>query len=358
MQSSVVRRVIARAVTAMAILWLAGSAVGQDAGEPCAAASTDAALAPTSSDPRTAQVRALVAGTLDVAVAPQALFDVALDDEAALQIEAARVRAFLRAADEAARPPAPPARSRPHRAAPVEVPDAGGLRAELAALDPALFRQRVELDRARLEFYELSAERRAELLRAHAARREAAQPREAEEERRAREAEAERARALEAARAARSEAERVVAEELARLIALDTRIRALRDEFQRARDEIAARRDSVLGWQRRVRAAKASGESGADATYDALRRALRGARDDLSHALDALNDDASVVPGLGPNPLAEVRSDIPAESARERRAALDGAIAHARRNERALREERASASPLAGLRPFRSSCSS
>lgn len=342
MQSSIVRRVIARAVAAAAILLLAGPAASQDAGAPVASASSDAALPAAPSDPRTAQVRALLAGTLDVAVAPQALFDVALDDEAALQIEAARVRAFLRAADEAARPAEPPARSRGRRAT-VEAPDAGSLRTDLAALDPTLFRERVELDRARLEFYELSAERRAELLQAHATRQEAAQPRETEEERRAREAEAERARALEAARAARSEAERVVAEELARLIALETRVRGLRDEFQRTRDAIAVRRDTVLGWQRRVRDAKSSGSSDADATYDALRRALRAARDDLASALDALNDDASAIPSLGPDPLVDVPPDIPADAARERRTAVDRAIADARRDEQALREERASA---------------
>ena len=343
MQSSVVRRVIARAVTAVAILSLAGPAAGQDAGAPSAVASTDATPPPAPSDPRTAQVRALLAETLDVAVAPQALFDVTLDDEAALQIEAARVRAFLRAADEAARPLEPPPRSRARRAAPADATDAGGLRSELTALDPALWRQRVALDRARLEFFDLSAERRTELLQAHAARQAAAQPRETDEERRAREAEAERARALEAARAARSEAERVVAEEQARLIGLDTRIRGLRDEFQRARDDIGVRRDTVLGWQRRVRDAKASGSSDADATYDALRRALRAARDDLSTALDALNDDASVVPSLGSDPLVNVPPDIPAEAARERRSAVDRAIVEARRDEQALREERASA---------------
>lgn len=342
MLSSNVRHVIARAVAAAAILLLAGPAASQDAGAPVASTTSDAASPAVSSDPRTAQVRALLAGNLDVAVAPQALFDVALDDEAALQIEAVRVRAFLRAADEAARPAEPAARSRGRRST-VEAPDAGSLRSELAALDPALLRERVELDRARLEFYELSAARRAELLQAHTARQQAAQPRETDEERRAREAEAERARALEAARAARSEAERVVAEELARLIALETRIRGIRDEFQRTRDAIAVRRDTVLGWQRRARDAKSSGSSDADATYDALRRTLRAARDDLSAALDALNDDASVVPSLGSDPLVDVPPDIPSEAARERRATVERAIAEARRDERALRDERASA---------------
>lgn len=134
----------------------------------------------------------------------------------------------------------------------------------------------------------------------------------------------------------------MVAEELARLIALETRIRGIRDEFQRTRDSISARRDTVLGWQRRVRDAKSSGSSDADATYDALRRALRAARDDLANALDALND-VSTIPSLGPDPLVDVSPDIPAEAARERRAALVRAIADARRDEQALTDERASA---------------
>jgi hypothetical protein len=343
MQSSVVRRLVACAVVGMASLSLAGSAAGQEASAPSAVSSGDAVASPTPPDARTAQVRALLGGTLDVTVAPQALFDVVLDDEAAILFETARVRAFLRAVDEAARPPDAPTRPRTPGATPAAAPDAAGLRSDFALLDPALLRQRVELDRARLEFYQLSTARRTELLQAHAARREAAQPLETEAERRARAAEAERARALEAVRVARSEAERVVAEELARLIALDTHVRALRDEFRGARDEIAARRDAVLVWQRRVRDAKASGAVDADAAYDALRAALRFARDDLSTALDALNDDASVVPSLGPDPLADIPPDIPAEAARERRVEVDRALADVRRDERALEEERASA---------------
>lgn len=341
MGSTIVRRVLAHAVAVAAFL-LAASGASQNAGAPSVQESTDSATQLAPSDPRTAQVRALLAQTLDVSVAPQTLFDVALNDEAALQIEVARVRAFLRAADEAARPPEPLPRAHPHRTA-AGMPEADGFRSEVASLDPALFLQRVELDRARLEFYTLSVERRAELLQAHRARQEAAQPRETEEQRRAREAEAERARALEAARVARSEAERVVAEELARLIALDSRIRGLREEFQRDRDEIAARRDAVFGWQRRVRDAQASDSSDADATYDALRRALRAGRDGLSKALDALSDDASVVPDMGPDPLVGILLEVPAESARERRVEVDRGLKAARRDERALKEEQAAA---------------
>lgn len=291
-------------------------------------------------DPRTPRVRALTAGTLAVDVSPQSLFDVSLEDEAALQIEATRVRALLRAIDEAARAAD---QGVGKKRSPVETQKPRGLRDEIAALDPTTWNKRLELDRARLEFYELTPERRKELLSQHRARQEAAQPQVTEEERRAREAEAERERALVAAKAARSEAERAVAEEQARLIALQTRIRGLHDQFQHARDDIAVRRDSVLGWQRRVRDAKSSGSADSDAIYDALRRTLRVSRDDLSAALAGLNDDASAVPALGANPLVDVPPDIPTEAAAERRKAVERDILEARGQERALREQKASA---------------
>lgn len=158
-----------------------------------------------------------------------------------------------------------------------------------------------------------------------------------------REVEAERARALEAARVARSEAERLVSEELARLLALENRVHASREQFRDARDALAVRRDTVLGWQRRVRDAKAAGPSEADTTYDAIRRALRASRDELSAALDSATGDTSVVPVLGADPLASLPADVPADAPRDRRRAIERAIADARRDEQALREERAAA---------------
>ncbi|MBK6682954.1 MAG: hypothetical protein IPG45_00645 [Deltaproteobacteria bacterium] len=334
------RVAIAQIVGAAPLLLSTSPAVGQDAGESTTATLTLADVSTARSDPKTPQVRALIAGTLAPEIDPQSLFDVALDDEAALQVEAARVRAILRAADEAVRPPEAPPKTRT-RGRPASAPDAGGLRAELAALNPGLWFQRLELDQARLQFYQLSAEQRADLLQAHAARRQVAQPTETAEERRALEIEAERERALQAAKEARSETERLVTAEIASLIALEMQVRALRDEFQRAREETALRRDVVLGWQRRVREGEATGPPEADATYDALRRALRASRDDLSAALDALVDGASRVPALGPDPLADLPPDFPTEAARERRTVVERAILEARADERALQVERA-----------------
>lgn len=326
--------------------WIAGAVVTAAALSSAAASatapsslSTSAASQPFPTDPRTAQVRELLTGTLDVAVSPQTLFDVPLGDEVALRVEAARLRALLRVVAGAAQPATRPA-LRARRTKPDNT-DVGSATAELLALDPAVLAARLELDRARLDFYDLGAERRAALLSAHSARQEAAQPRETEDERQAREAALERARALDAARTARTEAERVVADELARLVGTQTRIDALREDFERQRQEIIERRDTVLGWQRRVRDAKALGEANADAIYDALRRTLRASRDDLAKALDALHTDASAVPELGPDVLAGIPRDVPADAASDRRLAVGAAISSARRDERALKDERA-----------------
>lgn len=316
-------------------------AAGQDAGTPRVSMPSGSAPLSAPVVSRAAQVRALIAGLLDVSVAPQTLFDVALEDEVALRIEAARVRALLRAIDPSSRPP--DVAVSPTKRSTGEPTDAGSVLDGLGAVDPARWSQRLELDRARLDFYELSSEERAHLLHTHALRQEAARPRESEEARLAREAAAEREKALAAAKAARSEAERLVSEELARLIALESQVRQVREGFERSRQSMSVARDTVLGWQRRVRDAKNSGASDADATYDALRRALRASRDELSSALKTLNGDGSEVPPLGPDPLLDIPSDIATEATRERRTSVERAIFEARRDEDSLREERAAA---------------
>lgn len=303
-------------------------------------ASAEAAAEPTA-DPRVAKIRALTEGTLEVSVAPESLFDVSLSDDAAVKLEATRIRTLLRAANASkATNPAPPlGRARPAKS---KTPDPGELANELQGVDRAAWERRLDLDRARLEFYALEPEQRQALLKAHAARQEMAKPRETAEQRRSRESELERQHALQAARNARTEAERLVGEELARLIALESHVNTVRQGFQDERDKLASRRDLVLGWQRRVRDAKGSISNDADATYDALRRTLLASRDDLAVAVEALNDDKTRVPSLGPDALVEVPEEVQTEQARERRSAVARAIAVARKEERSLLNERAS----------------
>ncbi|MFS8065488.1 MAG: hypothetical protein ACMG6S_03860, partial [Byssovorax sp.] len=322
----------------VALLCLAAPARGQDAG---VSGSPDAGVAVEvpAADPRTSDVRALIGGTLDPALDAQSLFDVSLSDEDAVQIEGVRVRALLRTVEESARLELP----RRDRASPTaSALPAASTRADIETIDAARWGARVDLDRARLEFYSLPRAQREELLRAHAARREAARPRETEEQRRAREAEAERLQALERARSARSEAERLVGEEVAYLIGVERSVEAVRERLRGRRAELASRRDSVLGWQRRARGAEASPRADADATYDALRRALRASRDELGQAIDALDASSSEVPDLGPDPLEAIPPDISTDQARERRALVERSSREARAEERSLREERAS----------------
>ncbi len=287
-------------------------------------------------DARVAQIQALETGTLDVAIEPRSLFEVPLDDEESVGIETLRIRALLRSVDEAAARPV-------HTKAPA---DAGTLRAAIAALeatDPAAWRDRIALDRARLSFYELDHAHRDAVLDTHAKRQDAARPKETDDERRSREAEAERQRALEAARAAHSESERLVAAELARLIELDTQVDAIRDRYHSENDAVLARKDIVLGWQHRAHAAKAAPAGDADATYDALRLALRRSRDELATAIDHLEDDDSAVPALDADPLGDLPLDTATTAVHDRRLAVSHTIALARQEERALREARAAA---------------
>ena len=299
-------------------------------------------------DPRVANVAALIEGTLDTEVDPQSLFDVPLGDATAIQIERVRMGALLSAVEESAAP-VPPRRGR----AQPEPSAAAATREAIESADPQRWQRRLALDRARAAFYDLGSERRAAILQLHAKRKAEAQARETEEERVAREiaeerrrvferAEEERARVLEEARQAHSEAERVVAEELARLIGLEQSVVALRDDFRERRKDLAARRDRVLGWQRRAREVKRARPNEVDAAYVELRALLRASRDELDEALEEVASGESEVPELGEDPLGQIVVDVPSEAAVERRQRVATLIYNARKEEASLRDERAS----------------
>lgn len=296
-------------------------------------------------DARIEPIRALLAGTLEPSVDPQTLFDVSLEDEAAIQIEVLRLRAMLRAIDESEAAPQSSRRAKQSKPAP-EVPTPA-----LADVNDAPWRARLQLDRARLDFYALDPTQRKELLLGHASRIQAEALKETEEQRIARESDLEREQALAAAKAARSEAERLVGEELARVIGLEQTVSERRADLRRQRAELAKRRDLVLGWQRRVRDAKADSNAQADAVYDALRQHLRGARDGLSAALDELDSPASESPafGLPMLPIVDVAAllavppDVPTGHVRERRGRLARSIRETAAELAALRADRAAA---------------
>lgn len=288
-------------------------------------------------DPRIARIGELLAGTLSVAIAPQSLFDVPLNDETAVEVERFRLEALLRAVTEQAGAAAALAK----KGRPKSADSAGGGGGATFMSSPE-WREREQLDRARLAFYSLSQQQREALLETQRARTEAAKPKETAEERLAREAEEERKKALEAAKQARTEAERLVGNEHARLIALESKVNALRSHFKDAGVELATRKDSLLGWQKRVADARGT-PALADETYDALRRTLRVARDELERALDVIDSSASEVPEVGPNPLDDLPSAIDTEAVFARRRAVEKQIEEARQQERDLRAQRASA---------------
>ena len=127
-----------------------------------------------------------------------------------------------------------------------------------------------------------------------------------------------------------SETQRSIAEESARLAELEGRIRAVRERHSHRRSELAALRDSVLGWQRRTREAKSQGVGAADVTYVALRKALRAARDELDATLDGRTSDALALPRLDAATPDDVPNDVVLATEPQRRgveALLDETLA-------------------------------
>ncbi|MGV3625359.1 MAG: hypothetical protein ACO1OB_31400 [Archangium sp.] len=261
-----------------------------------------ASLAPEQPDGGTskaAHVRALVAEALDPSIDPQSLFPVALTDEAALRLEAVRAAAFIRVAETTP--------------------------GELEALGADELRELLDLERARLVFYALPAERRRQLL-AHATARLTG-PTVDENG---------------GAGALRSQTAQRLATERSRLLALQRTVAALRENFRAAAAASAARQDEVLGWQRRVDEARGDPRA-ADATYDALRVALKSARGELDASLDTLTSSTSQVPAAGPDALADLPVDAPTGEVRTLRAQVEGELALAEAEEREGQRVRAAA---------------
>jgi hypothetical protein len=244
------------------------------------------------------QLQALTENRLDVEVDPQSLFDVALDDPAAIEVEVRRLRAVASASPQ---PTAP----RP------------------TELGQALYAARLSVDRARLAFLELGQEARQVHLDSHAARRAAAdaeRPELAAErealkkaERAAAQLAAERKRAAQKIEAAKTEASRAVARERARLLG----VREQQSTFElglHEREQLTkARSERVLELRRLVEELLAAeprrtGEE-ASVLYDSVRDELRAARSELSRALGEARRRTSDVPRPGADPLGELAAE-------------------------------------------------
>lgn len=313
------------------------------------------------------RIAALRAGELDTAVDPQSLFDVPLDDHAAIAVEARRLQRMLRqpaapppepgqspapattvAASASAAPsasaaqttsasvpPAPGAApSSSPSAAPLESPPEDAPTAAPSTPEQQLFEARLALDEARLGFYALPLADRERLLAAHAERRSkdtSSQTRQdiLDADQRAKAAEESRLRALEQARRAETEAARALAEEQARLSGIERRHAELEAELMRARERLVGSRELSLGWQRRVREAIDARSVGSmrveelDPLYDELRTILLSARSELDSTLAALSSAEVDVPSVGPSSLGELAIDLDTSAVEAKRRVLE-----------------------------------
>lgn len=340
------------------------------------------------------RIRDLLGEKLDPAVDPKTLFDVALDDERLIGIEKERLSLLLREPEagvlgDAGVDPAPArngkkadksaAKSLGKKTnegkdsakgnAETAVSGAGAASATVAPASiaapasttkpsPASWTEgelaaRLELDGARLSFYELSRDRRDALLASHQTRQ--AEDRRAQTdakvdqaEQRAADAQRRQEEALEAARTARTEALRVVAEEHARLLGIAREHAELESRFVKERSQLQERQEAVIGWQRRVREMVASVSAGqattdaVDSLYRGLRKDLRRTRDDLSRALSRLHAE-SIVQEAGDDRLLNLPEGVPAEKPRAQRRIVSVEATRLRGVESELRRDTADA---------------
>lgn len=312
------------AVASKSALPVASSAAPteQGAAEVDAGAPADPRLAATRTLER--RLQALAEDQLEVAVEPQSLFDVPLDDPDAVEVEVRRLRAVVSASTE---PEAPP------------TTELGG----------ALYAARLGVDRARLAFLERSQDERRAHLESHAARRAAAdaeRPELAAErealkkaERAAEQLVVERQRAVQKIEAAKTEVSRAIAQERARLLG----VREEQSTFELAlheREQLReARTERVLELRRRVEELSTAeprrpGEE-ASALYDTVRGELRTARQELAAALEQARRTTSDAPRPGPNPLGELATETAdVERLRSELEARAGELAAAERDAR------------------------
>jgi hypothetical protein len=295
----------------------AGTDVPADAGADAGPSETTRTLTETAT-----HVRDLIMERLALGVDPRTLFDVDIDDARAVDLEAARLERLLETLDAGAPAPRTATSTRPARPAPPS--DAGledGGRTDAARdlnVSPEELGARLELDRARLDYYRLGKADRERLLAAHATRQASEPVSNAERqldaaEQRARDAEDERQRALSDARRARTEALRLVAEEQARLLGIAQRQAEFDKTLLTTRTDLDAHEVAILGWHRRIREMVGSAERGAssseqvDALYLELRKELRAARDRLADAIDGVRAESGT-PTAGDDPLKDLRT--------------------------------------------------
>ncbi len=274
----------------------------------------------------TRHIRQLRTKELDPNIDPRTLFDVDLDDENALQIEASRLRLLLSdSAPDAGLAPYVERAQQWQRGLP---PDAGKQQRKVQANSwtRGELTARLQLDRERLAFYSLPESERRALRDAQQQRQlegKASQvDQQADEaEERAKEAQRQRQEALEAAQNARTEALRLLAEEQANLLGIAAAQAQFEARLLERRSELNGRQEVTLSWQRKVREmlsrAQRHEASAAEVSelYTSLRDDLRAARNELG---DALSGALGVpdVPGPGPDRTDNLPEDVDATALR------------------------------------------
>ncbi|MCB1046752.1 MAG: hypothetical protein KDC10_06075, partial [Calditrichaeota bacterium] len=289
------------------------------------------------------RIRDLLGDTLQAEVIPADLFDLPLDDDAAIRVEVERLGAVL--GEQGPVPggrPATHARDGETHSQQGDTPDS-----LQAGADSLLLAARLDLDRARLDFYSLPKARRDSLVQKQTQRwRETAGARQAAEldqaEKRQRDALAERQRSIEDAAHARTEAERLINEEQARLLGIQAEQASVSADMLRARQALALGGELSLSYHRRIRELQDAGQiaDSADGLYDELRQHLRTSRDQLARAISMVAAP-SVVPTAGEDPLGSLMSGVDRTAIDRIRLEIDATSVQLRLRERRLRLDQA-----------------
>ena len=333
----------------------------QDAGAP-AAASAAPSSAPPLTPPappspalqalldRTKDIRALIAGDLDVAADPASLFDVDLADESAVHAEVRRLGFII----DAATSTSPSDAAAPADAAAVASAtggdggagtEGGAPIANAMQVDDAYWDARLALDEASHAFLKMSKARRDGAVKEHKKRQLEASDHDrelADAARKAREAEEEQRRSLEAARHAESEGQRRVEAEKARLHGLVGDYSELNQVLLKEREGLASRADVRLAWERRVDEIMAALEDGrgdaedAADIYDELGAALQASHAELNVALGVFGKGSSRLPPIGKDPLSGLGLQVDLSEVRALRRELEAQHADIAKLERGV----------------------
>ncbi len=286
---------------------------------------------------REAELRALMKGTLDLAIEPPDLFEgLDLSKATAIAVEVRRIEAVLAAAKRDVE-----ARTRAEKAAEGGGGGGGGgggAPPELPPLDPeeqALWEAQLALDRAKLDFLSASVEQRTQWLDQHRERQlqaNEAQKKQQQAEAQKREAEAALEAAREAERRAQNEAQRRVTGEIRRLAEIRVQNSQYLDSLLQRERALETPLETLLKRERKVEElleTRSVDTAVADGLYVDVDQALSSRRAELAARLKIYAANETEVVPVGEDPLADLtlvdtsqvtteRGEVAAEAAKIR----------------------------------------